>query len=151
MIASMSSSEPIPTGRRLEAIEVTKQYASVRVLKGVNCTLRPGRIHAVIGENGAGKSTLFKILSGLVEPSSGLLKLNGPTADVGLAEGRPSPWNLPGAAGAGADRRAHRRRDDVRRTSEQGPRAVPSPRLGGSSARRPAAARRLRVGAFVYA
>jgi len=76
MIASISTSEPMSKARRLEAIEVTKQYTSVRVLEGVNCTLRPERIHAVIGENGAGKSTLFKILSGQVQPSSGLLKLD---------------------------------------------------------------------------
>ncbi len=76
MSASISTSAPIANGRLLEAIEITKQYSSVRVLEGVNCALRPGRIHTVIGENGAGKSTLFKILSGQVQPSSGSLKLN---------------------------------------------------------------------------
>ena len=60
----------------LDAVGIVKRYAMVSVLEGVNCALRPGRIHTVIGENGAGKATLFKIMSGLVQPSEGELKLD---------------------------------------------------------------------------
>ena len=61
----------------LDAVGIVKRYAVVSVLEGVDCSLRPGRIHTVIGENGAGKSTLFKIMSGLVQPTNGALKLDG--------------------------------------------------------------------------
>ena len=55
---------------------VTKDYAGVAVLRGVSLSLRPGRVHTMMGENGAGKSTLFKILSGLVRPTAGRLSLD---------------------------------------------------------------------------
>jgi ABC-type Fe3+/spermidine/putrescine transport system ATPase subunit len=61
----------------LEAVTIANCYAIVPVLKGVDCRLRPGRIHTVIGENGAGRSTLFKILSGLFPPTSGALQFDG--------------------------------------------------------------------------
>ncbi|MDR3494548.1 MAG: sugar ABC transporter ATP-binding protein [Ancalomicrobiaceae bacterium] len=72
----MTASHSSPAAGRLEAIEITKQFGSVKVLEGVNCALTPGRIHTIIGENGAGKSTLFKILSGLYLPSDGALHLD---------------------------------------------------------------------------
>ncbi len=58
-----------------QAVGITKNYASVAVLRGVSLSLRPGRVHTMMGENGAGKSTLFKILSGLVRPTAGQLLL----------------------------------------------------------------------------
>jgi ABC-type sugar transport system ATPase subunit len=57
--------------------DITKNYASVAVLRGISIALHPGRIHTMMGENGAGKSTLFKILSGLVKPTAGHLWLDG--------------------------------------------------------------------------
>ncbi|MDR3564136.1 MAG: ATP-binding cassette domain-containing protein, partial [Negativicutes bacterium] len=77
----MATSSPSPAGESeqgyLQASDITKQYATVPVLAGVDITLRPGRIHTIIGENGAGKSTLLKILSGLVQPTVGSLRLHG--------------------------------------------------------------------------
>lgn len=49
----------------LELREVAKEYYGNRVLKGVSLTVRPGTIHALVGENGAGKSTLMNLLFGM--------------------------------------------------------------------------------------
>lgn len=78
----MEAELPFPDAKSgsLDATGIVKRYAIVSVLDGVDCSLRPGRIHTVIGENGAGKSTLFKIMSGLVQPSEGELKLDGEPA-----------------------------------------------------------------------
>src|SRR5262245_61388285 len=49
----------------LELRDITKEYESNRVLKGVSLTVRPATIHALVGENGAGKSTLMNVLFGM--------------------------------------------------------------------------------------
>jgi putative multiple sugar transport system ATP-binding protein len=49
----------------LEMRSITKAFHGVRALDNVNLVVRPGEIHAVVGENGAGKSTLMKVLSGV--------------------------------------------------------------------------------------
>ena len=58
---------------------VSKDFA-VRVLDGVDLSLYPGEVHALIGENGAGKSTLMKILTGYQPPSSGEVLVEGKPA-----------------------------------------------------------------------
>ncbi|WP_374255229.1 ABC transporter ATP-binding protein [Aquabacterium sp.] len=62
---------------RLELRGITKQYPSVRANDSVNLKVRPGEIHAVLGENGAGKSTLMKIIFGAVKPDEGEILFNG--------------------------------------------------------------------------
>lgn len=47
------------------------------ILKGINTTFSPGKITAILGANGCGKSTLLNILSGVLKPNSGVIKLNG--------------------------------------------------------------------------
>ena len=49
----------------LQFVDVGKEYSGHAVLKGINMDVRPGEIHALIGENGAGKSTLMNILFGM--------------------------------------------------------------------------------------
>ena len=56
---------------------VTKDFPSVRALDDVTFRVRPGEIHALMGENGAGKSTLIKIVTGVYKPDSGRLLLDG--------------------------------------------------------------------------
>ena len=61
----------------LQALGVAKTYGGVIALKGVDFAVRPGSVHALLGENGAGKSTLVKIMTGAVRPSAGSLSLAG--------------------------------------------------------------------------
>src|SRR4051812_33858068 len=61
----------------LRATDITKSYAGVQALKRASLELRAGEVHALVGENGAGKSTLIKILTGAVQPDSGVITLNG--------------------------------------------------------------------------
>jgi rhamnose transport system ATP-binding protein len=70
----------------LSAASITKAFAGVRALKGVSFDLRPGEVHALVGENGAGKSTLIKIITGAETPDRGELVVNGhvvPSMDPG--------------------------------------------------------------------
>lgn len=62
---------------RVEMIDITKTYGSIRSLRGVNLSLAPGEVLGLVGDNGAGKSTLTKILAGAVVPSSGTLRIDG--------------------------------------------------------------------------
>lgn len=61
----------------LEASDVVKTYGATRALKGVNFAVHRGQVTTLFGENGAGKSTLMKILSGVEQPTSGVLRLRG--------------------------------------------------------------------------
>ncbi|TVX93430.1 sugar ABC transporter ATP-binding protein [Paenibacillus agilis] len=56
---------------------IHKSFSSVQVLKGAAFQLKPGEIHALMGENGAGKSTLMKILTGVYKADSGSIKVKG--------------------------------------------------------------------------
>ena len=61
----------------LAARNVAKSYSGIKALKGVNFDIRRGQVTTLFGENGAGKSTLMKILSGVVQPTSGEIVLDG--------------------------------------------------------------------------
>ncbi|WP_078807068.1 ABC transporter ATP-binding protein [Pilibacter termitis] len=56
---------------------ITKQFGTFKANDNINLNVRKGEIHALLGENGAGKSTLMNMLSGLLEPTSGEILLNG--------------------------------------------------------------------------
>ena len=56
---------------------LTRRYAGLVAVDGVDMQVAPGGVHAVIGPNGAGKTTLFNLISGLVAPSSGGIALSG--------------------------------------------------------------------------
>jgi inositol transport system ATP-binding protein len=61
----------------LEMKNISKFYVGVAALKDVSLKIRPGTVHALVGENGAGKSTLMKILAGETQPNSGTILFNG--------------------------------------------------------------------------
>lgn len=56
---------------------IIKDFPGVRALNNVNFDLKPGEVHAILGENGAGKSTFIKIITGVHQPDSGEIFLNG--------------------------------------------------------------------------
>ena len=61
---------------------VSKSFSGVRVLSDVEFDLKPGEVHAIVGENGAGKSTLIKILSGAYEREGGEIIVGGKSYEL---------------------------------------------------------------------
>lgn len=61
----------------IEMRNITKEFGTFKANDHINLKVKKGEIHALLGENGAGKSTLMNILSGLLEPTSGEILLNG--------------------------------------------------------------------------
>ena len=61
----------------LQLTAVSKSFGAVRALRNVSLDLRPGEVHALLGENGAGKSTLIRIITGAHAPDSGRLEIQG--------------------------------------------------------------------------
>ena len=61
----------------LEMRGLRKSFGAAEIIRGVDLTIPTGERHAVIGPNGAGKSTLFNLISGLLVPSAGEIRLDG--------------------------------------------------------------------------
>jgi len=61
----------------LDVRQITKSFAGVTALAGVDLTVRAGEVHCVLGQNGAGKSTLIKTLSGVYQPDGGTIHWQG--------------------------------------------------------------------------
>lgn len=61
----------------LEMNHISKEFPGVKALDNVTLKVRPGTVHALMGENGAGKSTLMKCLFGMYKPDAGEIVLNG--------------------------------------------------------------------------
>src|SRR6267378_1886831 len=67
----------------LEMRGITKRYPGVLANDHIDLDVRPGEIHALLGENGAGKSTLMNILYGLATPDEGDILLDGNAVIIG--------------------------------------------------------------------
>jgi ABC-type uncharacterized transport system ATPase subunit len=66
----------------LEMRGITKRYPGVLANDAIDLDVRPGEIHALLGENGAGKTTLMNILYGLAMPDAGEILLNGKPVEI---------------------------------------------------------------------
>ena len=75
-----------PIQPRLELVGITKSFPGVRALHNVSLSLFAGQVTALIGENGAGKSTLVKILTGIYQPDSGHIQLDGKPITLASAQ-----------------------------------------------------------------
>jgi rhamnose transport system ATP-binding protein len=66
----------------LEIRGVSKRFGATQALESVSLKLRPGEVHTLLGENGAGKSTLIKIMTGIHQPDSGEILMDGQLIQV---------------------------------------------------------------------
>jgi D-xylose transport system ATP-binding protein len=67
----------------LEVDNLRKKFGATTALRDVSLTLHENEVLALLGDNGAGKSTLIKILSGVVKPDAGEIKIDGDPVDIG--------------------------------------------------------------------
>ena len=78
---------------------IAKAYGATVALDGASFAVRPGEVHALLGENGAGKSTMVKMLSGLVQPDAGTIRAGrhaGATAAAGRRAAARHPDGVSG-------------------------------------------------------
>ena len=77
-----------PTARPvIEVRGIYRRFGSTQALDGASLALRPGEVHALIGENGAGKSTLIKIMTGVDQPDAGEILVDGEAVHLASALG----------------------------------------------------------------
>lgn len=65
------------TEKIINVKDVTKHYGEVEAVKGISFSIKKGELFGLIGPNGAGKTTLFKMLLGLIRPTSGTISVMG--------------------------------------------------------------------------
>lgn len=74
--AAPESTAVIERPPQLDVVEMTKRFGSFTALDSVSMALKPGTLHALLGENGAGKSTLVKCVMGFYRPTSGQIRID---------------------------------------------------------------------------
>ena len=70
----------------LEMNNIVKVFPGVKALDGVTLKVRPGTVHALMGENGAGKSTLMKCLFGIYHEDGGEIILDGKKENINTSK-----------------------------------------------------------------
>ncbi|TIP09245.1 MAG: sugar ABC transporter ATP-binding protein [Mesorhizobium sp.] len=71
------------SGQQLLKLDgISKRFGATLALSDVHFDLRPGEVHALMGENGAGKSTLMKILAGNIQKDAGQIQIDGQDVDI---------------------------------------------------------------------
>ncbi len=61
----------------IEAIQVNKQFDTIKAVDNISATIKEGNVFGLVGSNGAGKSTFIRMLSGILKPDSGMIKIDG--------------------------------------------------------------------------
>ena len=84
----------------IEVIDLTKDFGNIRALDHLNLKVEPREIFGLIGPNGAGKTTALRVVSTLLLPTSGTVKVFGLNVVNGAAEVRKIITYLPEEAGA---------------------------------------------------
>ena len=79
----MSESDSRSTPPAIEGAGISKSFGAVKALDGASFAARMGEVHGLVGENGAGKSTMIKVLSGVLSPDSGTVRVKGREMELG--------------------------------------------------------------------
>ena len=67
----------------LQAESITKTFDKEEILKGISLSIEENTFTAILGPSGSGKSTMLHVLSGLMKPTSGVVKCEGKVVKVG--------------------------------------------------------------------
>ena len=70
------------TNTAVEIRNLTKVFDGKEVLRGCNLTVQSGTFYGLLGANGAGKTTMFKLITGLLSPTAGNIKVQGETLSI---------------------------------------------------------------------
>ena len=79
----------------LEAVQLTKRYSSIPAVEDLSFNLKPGEVLGCLGPNGSGKSTTVKMLTGLLEPSRGIVRFDGRNIQEDLTSYRANLGYVP--------------------------------------------------------
>lgn len=61
----------------IEAVDLSKQFDNIKAVDKVTVTIKEGSVFGLVGTNGAGKSTFLRMLSGILKPDGGSIKIDG--------------------------------------------------------------------------
>jgi simple sugar transport system ATP-binding protein len=80
--ASVAPAQGAATDHLIDLVGITKRFPGVVANDSIDLTIRAGEVQCILGENGAGKSTLIGILSGMLRPDAGVIRLRGEPVTV---------------------------------------------------------------------